>query len=368
MSQPRRTPLFERHRRLGARFVEFAGFSMPLQYSSIISEHAAVRERAGLFDVSHMGQIHFAGPEAVSALERLVSCPVGSLRPGRVRYGLMCNDRGGCVDDVTVYREADDELFLCVNAANIAKDVEWVTQHSPEGAGISNRSDETSLLALQGPESTGILTPLIEPGGAIALDGLRRFRFARFGLAGVSALISRTGYTGSDGYEIYLPAERAPSVFEALLSEGEPRGLVPAGLGARDTLRLEAALPLYGHELDDTTSPLEAGLDRFVKRERGGFIGHEAIEARESAGRERQLVGFELEGRGIPRSGYPLSHGGREVGQVTSGAPSPTLGKPIGLGYVPPQLAEPGTHLDVVIRGRQVGARVVETPFVRGRP
>jgi glycine cleavage system T protein (aminomethyltransferase) len=341
--------------------VPFAGFEMPLQYTSILEEHRAVREAAGLFDVSHMGQIHLRGAGAVASTERLLSCPVGSLRPGRVRYGLVCNEAGGVVDDVTLYRVDEQELFLCVNAANVEKDYRWVVRHAGAGTEVRDRSAETALLALQGPASEALLSEIAEPRP----DSLRRFRFARARVAGAPALVSRTGYTGSDGFEIYLRADDGPAVFEALLKAGRGVGLRPAGLGARDTLRLEAALPLYGHELDDTTSPLEAGLDRFVKLERGGFIGAEAIARRRAAGHTRALAGFEVEGRAVARAGYPLLHGGAQVGAVTSGAPSPTLGKSIGLGYVPPALAAPGTRLDVEIRGRGVPARVVETPFVK---
>jgi aminomethyltransferase len=342
--------------------VDFAGFEMPVQYGSILEEHAAVREQAGLFDVSHMGQIHFSGPAAVATVERLVSCPVASLRTGRVRYGLLCNDEGGIVDDVTVYRLADDELFLCVNAANIEKDYRWIVRHAPAEAGVRNRSDETALLALQGPLAAEVLASVSSPA---AVAALRRFACDRIPVADASALVSRTGYTGSDGFEIYLEAGRALAVCEALLDKGEPRGLRPAGLGARDTLRLEAALPLYGHELDDGTSPLEAGLDRFVKREAGGFIGAEAIERRAAAGFTRRLAGFELEGKGVARAGHAIVQGDREVGVVTSGAPSPTLGKCIGLGYVPPALARAGSRFEISVRGRGIPARVVETPFVR---
>ncbi|MCZ6784338.1 MAG: glycine cleavage system aminomethyltransferase GcvT [Proteobacteria bacterium] len=360
----RRTPLYDAHVALGGRMVEFAGFDMPVQYGSILEEHAAVRERVGLFDVSHMGQIHLSGPKAVEAAERLVSCPVASLRVGRVRYGLLCNEEGGVVDDVTVYRVADDALFLCVNAANIEKDYRWLVRHAPAEAGVRNRSDETGLLALQGPASGDVLAAV----GAGAAAELKRFAFASLEVAGVAALVSRTGYTGSAGFEIYAEAGDCAAVFSALLDKGEALGLRPAGLGARDTLRLEAALPLYGHELDDTTSPLEAGLGRFVKREAGGFIGAEAIERRAAAPAVRQLAGFELEGRGVARAGYPIlesaDEGAREVGTVTSGAPSPTLGKSIGLGYVPPALAELGGSLTISIRGRGVQARVVATPFV----
>lgn len=338
----------------------FAGFEMPVQYASIVREHRAARERAALFDVSHMGQLHFSGPWALAAVERLVSCPVASLRPGRVRYGCLCNEAGGVVDDVTVYRQAVDALFLCVNAANVAKDYRWALDNVPAEVDVIDRSDETGLLALQGPASEAILQPLIDAN----LSGLRRFRFLEAEGPGGRLVVSRTGYTGSDGFELYCVSAGAPALFEALLEAGASHGLEPAGLGARDTLRLEAALPLYGHELDDTTSPLEAGLDRFVKLDQGGFIGSEAIRSRREAGHPRRLVGFVLEDRGVARAGHALALDGEEVGTTTSGSPSPTLGKSIGLGYVPPALAKPGQRLDVIVRDRPLAARVVKTPFV----
>lgn len=364
MSTLARTPLFDAHRRLGARMMPFAGFEMPVQYGSIVEEHRAARERAALFDVSHMGQIHFHGPEAVAAVERLASCPVASLAPGRVRYGLLCNEAGGVVDDVTVYRTGADALFLCVNAANVEKDYRWAVRHAPAGAEVRDRSAETGLLALQGPASAAVLQPLLEA----PLAGLRRFRFLETLLGAARVLVSRTGYTGSDGFEIYAEAGATPAIFDALLEAGRPHGLLPAGLGARDTLRLEAALPLYGHELDDTTSPLEARLDRFVKLDAGGFLGAEAIRRRRDAGHPRLLVGFVLEDRGVARAGHEIAHEGRPVGVVTSGAPSPTLGKSIGLGYVPPALATLGGCFDVLVRARPLRARVVETPFVGAAP
>ncbi|MBW2240568.1 MAG: glycine cleavage system aminomethyltransferase GcvT [Deltaproteobacteria bacterium] len=356
MTGLQRTPLHEAHIALGARMVPFAGFDMPVQYDSIKEEHAAVRQTAGLFDVSHMGQIHFAGPEAVATVERLLTCHVASLRVGRVRYGLLCNEEGGVVDDVTVYRTGEDSLFLCVNAANVEKDYRWCVRHASEAAGVRNRSAETALLALQGPDSATILAKL----GAVALDEMRRFRFADAELAGGKVVLSRTGYTGSDGFEIYAPAGAAMGLWQALTDAGAR----PCGLGARDTLRLEAALPLYGHELDDSTSPIEARLDRFVKFEAGGFIGAEAVRRCAKAGPKRLLAGFEMVGRGIARAGYPIAKEGETVGAVTSGGPSPTLGKSIGLGYVPPALAEPGQGFDIVVRGKPVAARVIETPFV----
>ena len=361
MTEPKRTPLYETHCRLGARMVDFAGFAMPVQYTSILDEHAAVRERAGLFDVSHMGQIYLSGSASVAAVERLMSCPVATLPQGAVRYGLLCNETGGVVDDVTVYRLGPEAVFLCVNAANIEKDYRWTLTHAGEAVHVEDRSPDLGLLALQGPASQAILERVCGP----AVGGLKRFRFVEGSFQGTPTLISRTGYTGSDGFEIYLESERTAGLWESLFEAGKPFGLQPCGLGARDTLRLEAALPLYGHELDDTTSPLEARLDRFVKLAQGGFIGAEAIAKRKAQGHPRLLVGFTLQERGIARAGHVLTHGGAAVGVVTSGAPSPSLGISIGLGYVPPSLASVGTQLFVVIRERHVAARVVETPFVK---
>ncbi|HEY8123674.1 MAG TPA: glycine cleavage system aminomethyltransferase GcvT [Myxococcota bacterium] len=362
MSAALRTPLYDVHRALGARLVPFAGFEMPVQYRSILEEHAAVRAHAGLFDVSHMGQLYLSGPSAIADAERLLSCPVASLRVGRVRYGLLCNERGGVVDDVTLYRLAQDRLLLCVNASNIEKDYRWVVGHSADTTDVRNASVETCLLALQGPASDAILQPLV----AADLARVRFFAFAPTTLAGLDVLVSRTGYTHAGGFEIYGRASDAEKLWRELSEAGAAHGLVPAGLGARDTLRLEAALPLYGHELDDATSPLEARLDRFVKLDAGGFIGAEALRAQRAAGVPRALVGFAVEGRGIARAGHALAHAGTEVGCVTSGAPSPTLGKAIGLGYVPPPFAAVGTRLDVMVRGQAVAASVVATPFVRG--
>jgi len=343
--------------------VEFAGFEMPVQYSSILEEHAAVRQRAGLFDVSHMGQIELEGPAAIATAEHLLTRPVASLASGRVRYGLLCNPAGAVIDDVPLSRLAPDALLLCVNAANIEKDWRWVASHSPPEAGARNRSDETGLLALQGPLAESVLARVAPPPATT----LGRWAFTRTQVAGRPALVSRTGYTGSDGFEIYTASADLVVVFESLLAEGQPLGLIPVGLGARDTLRLEAAMPLYGHELDETTSPLEAGLGRYVKLARGGFIGAEAIARRHAAGERVALVGFELLVPGVARAEYAVAHGGRTVGRVTSGGPSPTLGKSIGLAYVPPDLAAVGTPLEILIRGRACPARVVETPFVQTR-
>lgn len=343
--------------------VPFAGFEMPVQYRGVIDEHLAVRERAGLFDVSHMGQIYFIGADACAALERLVTCPIDSLRVGQVRYGLLCNTDGGCVDDVTVHRVSEREFFLCVNASNIEKDFAWVSANTPKSVIIENRSNETGLLALQGPAADSILAGLTD----LDLAQIKRFHFATGKVGGIETLIARTGYTGSPGFELYVAASDAVRLFELLLDAGRSAGIEPAGLGARDTLRLEAALPLYGHELDDTTSPLEAGLDRFVKLERGGFLGAEAILRRRDAGHARKLVGFELLERGIARAEYPVVSQGKTVGVVTSGTHSPSLGKAIGLAYVPPALSALGSEFEVLVRNRGLRAQVVATPFVRDK-
>lgn len=362
MSGLLRTPLHDAHVRLGARMVPFAGFSMPVQYASIVDEHRAVRETAGLFDVSHMGQIHLTGPSALASGDHLLSRRVSTQREGRVRYALLCNESGGVVDDVTAYRTGDQALFLCVNASNIEKDYRWIVRHALADTTVCNRSEETALLAIQGPASAEILTKLAPASVAT----LRRYAFETTEVAAAPALVSRTGYTGSDGFEIYVASTDVERVFEALLAEGAGVGLKPAGLGARDTLRLEAALPLYGHELDDETSPLEAGLDRFVDLASGGFLGCDAIAQRHAAGHTRALAGFVLDARGVARADYEIAVEGKPIGRVTSGAPSPTLGRSIGLGWVPPELAAPDSRFDVMIRGRATTATVVPTPFVSG--
>ncbi|MFQ5415809.1 MAG: glycine cleavage system aminomethyltransferase GcvT [Myxococcota bacterium] len=360
MAGLRRTPVYKAHVRRGARMVEFAGFLMPVQYTSIRAEHTAVREAAGLFDVSHMGQIALDGPAAVATAEKLLTRKVSSLRPGGVRYGLLCNEEGGVVDDVTFYRLAESALFLVVNAANVEKAYRWAVRHSTPEAGVRNTSEETAMFAVQGPASGDVMKAVCETD----VTALKRYRFDRAEVAGCSALVSRTGYTGSDGFEIFSGAGDAERVFEALLERGAGFGLVPAGLGCRDTLRLEAALPLYGHELDDVTSPLDAGLGRFVELEGRDFLGAKAIALHWEAGSQRTLVGFELVGRGVARAEHAVAVDGEVIGRVTSGAPSPTLGKSIGLAYVPPAVASPGQRIDIVIRSRAVEARVVETPFV----
>lgn len=360
MSELARTPLFETHRRLGARLVPFAGWEMPIQYSSILEEHAAVRERAGLFDVSHMGQIFFTGPAAIAAVDALLSCDVAALGIGRARYGLLLNDAGGCVDDVIATRLDEHELFLCVNASNIDKDRDWILRHVTGDVRVDDRSRDTGLLALQGPASARILTRFADRELALP----RRFGAARMQIAGLDLIVSATGYTGSPGFELACASQHTERLFLGLLAAGEPDGIRPVGLGARDTLRLEAGMALYGHELDDTTTPFEAGLERYVKDLMRAFVGAEALRRIAGQPLRRRLVGFELLERGIARADYEIVHEGAVVGRVTSGAPSPTLGKSIGLGYVPPALSAVGQALGIRIRGKDVAARVVALPFL----
>ncbi|BDG60241.1 glycine cleavage system aminomethyltransferase GcvT [Caldinitratiruptor microaerophilus] len=362
----RRTPLYDAHVRLGARMVPFAGWEMPVQYTGIVEEHRAVRTAAGLFDVSHMGEFEFTGPGAREAVDRLVTNNVSRLTDGKALYSPMCYPDGTVVDDVLVYRLGPEHFWMVVNAANTDKDFAWVTENTRDirGLAVRNISGEVAQLALQGPRAQAILQPLAEADlGAI------EYYAAAYGVkvAGLRTLVlSRTGYTGEDGFEIYVPAADAATLWHALLEAGRPHGLLPAGLGARDTLRLEASMPLYGHEIDHTTTPLEAGLGSFVKLKKGEFIGREALARQKEEGLRRKLVCFEMLDRGgIPRQGYEIARDGEVVGRVTSGTQSPTLGKPIGMGYVPAHLGAEGTEFDVLIRGRALRARVVPRPFYR---
>jgi aminomethyltransferase len=358
---PKRTPLYETHRVLGARVIEFGGWDMPVQYSGILAEHQAVRTRAGLFDLSHMGEIEVSGPHALDALQELVVTDVTRIQLGQAQYSLMCYPDGGIVDDIVVYRTAEDRFFVCVNAANINKDFEWMTQHNPAQATMVDQSDEYALIAVQGPSAPGIvqrLTPL-------NLSAVRRYWFTTGDVAGVPALIARTGYTGEDGFELFVAADQAVDVWNACLDVGRADGMLPIGLGARDTLRLEVAYMLYGNDIDAQTTPLEAGLHRLVRFEKPVFIGREALLQQQAAGIRKQFVGLSMDEAGIPRHGYWLRHDGRQVGVVTSGTQSPSLGVGIALGYVPPECAAVGTPLAVEIRGRQVRAHVVARPFYR---
>jgi aminomethyltransferase len=357
----RRTPLHECHVEQGARLVPFAGWEMPVQYAGVIDEHRAVRTAAGLFDVSHMGEVRVRGAGAEALLQRLTPNDVSKLVPGRAQYSGLLTERGTYVDDILVYKLADGDFMVVVNASNAGRDFEWMASRvdSAEDVEVIDESDRYALLALQGPKAVEILTPLATPGAA----SLRYYGFLQGEVAGRPALISRTGYTGEDGFELYVDPEDAPEIWRRLLAAGA----VPAGLGARDTLRLEAAMALYGHEIDETTTPFEAGLAWVVKLDKGDFLGRDALAAQRHDGLHRKLVGFEVEGRGIARQGHGvLSPGaGEKVGNVTSGTWSPTFEKALGLAYVPLAQAETGEPLTLEVRGKPLTARVVETPFYR---
>jgi aminomethyltransferase len=355
-----RTPLFAAHQALGARFVDFGGWEMPVQYTGIIAEHQAVRQRAGLFDVSHMGEIELRGPHAVSACQALTVNDVGRLHDGQAQYSLLCLSSGGVVDDIIVHRLAAERLLLCVNAGNTEKDVAWVREHRG-GADVVDRSAEVAQLALQGPRASDILAPVTD----LPLSEIPSFSFREGQVAGRPALVAHTGYTGEDGWEIYCGAEAALAVWNALLDAGRPFGIVPVGLGARDTLRLERALPLYGHELTEKTTPIEAGLGWVVRLNKGEFIGRDVLLRQREIGVDRKLVGLLMRAPGIPRQGYRIFHARDAIGAVTSGTKSPTLGKAIALGYVASTWEEVGTRLGIEIRGRMSEAEVVPLPFYK---
>jgi len=353
-----RTPLYDVHVRSSARIVEFAGWDMPVQYTGILDEHEAVRTRAGLFDVSHMGEVVFRGPRALEALQRLFTNDLARCADGQAMYGCLCRDSGGIVDDVVVYRRAADDLLVCVNAANRQKDFEWLSGHAG-GADVQNESDAWGQLALQGPAAAGVVQKLT----SVRLSSVGTYRFTTGDVAGIPCVIARTGYTGEDGFELFCPSARAPKLWEALLEAGKAEGVVPAGLGARDSLRLEMAYRLYGSDMDDESTPLEAGLGWVVKLDKGEFMGREAMRRQKEAGVPRKLVGFTLTDPGIPRHGYRVLRDGQPVGVVTSGTKSPSLQIPVGLAYVPTALAAEGSTFAVEIRGRAAAARVVKTPF-----
>jgi aminomethyltransferase len=363
MSEPlRRTPLYERHLRAGARMVPFAGFEMPLQYSSILEEHRAVRAHAGLFDVSHMGEVRVRGRGARLFAQRVFTNDVATAEPGRARYGLLCLENGGIVDDVTLYCLGPDELLFCVNASNTSGDLAWLREAHRALAPDCELLDEsaaTALLALQGPAAPRILRSLL-PASARAPG---RWRCLASELAGVPVLVAGTGYTGEPGYELYCPADGAARVWDAVCAAGGGE-LALAGLGARDTLRTEMAYPLYGHELDRNTNPLEAGLERFLAFDRG-FIGEPALAAIRKQGPARRRVGLWIEGRALARPGYPIGHeAAGPLGEVTSGTFGPSVERSIAIGYVPARYAEPGTKLYVVVRDQRVTCTVAKTPFL----
>ena len=361
----RRLPLHSRHAALSARFVPFAGYEMPVQYAGVTREHHAVRSAVGLFDVSHMGELFLSGPQAGTVIDGLVTNDVKRLAPGQALYTVACNERGTILDDLIIYRIADTRWMIVCNASNRAKISDHVGRACSGRCEFADRSDDYALLAVQGPQAEALLRAL----GAGAVAALPRFGVLEAQVAGVAALAARTGYTGEDGFELFCAASDAGTLWDALMSKGAALGIEAIGLGARDTLRLEAKLLLYGNDIDETTNPLEAGVGWTVKLGKGEFLGRAALQDIKRKGLSRKLVGLEMVGRGIARHDYPIVDAeGRAIGKVTSGAPSLTLGKNIGLGYVPSDKAALGTRLGVEIRGKVIEAVVVETPFYQRKP
>jgi aminomethyltransferase len=360
MESLKSTPFHRIHAALGARMVPFAGFEMPVHYpAGITAEHKAVRERVGLFDVSHMGEFIIGGPGAVAFLNRVTTNDVGALAIGQAHYSAILNDRGTFVDDCLVYRYPD-YLMLVVNASNAAKDLRHISQQRPAfECTIADMSDHTALLALQGPQAASVLQPLTEVG----LAEVRYYHFMEGAVAGVQCTISRTGYTGEDGFELYFRPDQAETVWNALTAGG---GVTPCGLGCRDSLRLEMGMALYGNDIDDSVTPLEANLGWIVKMNKADFLGRAALEQQKAAGVKRKLVGFTTAERSFPRHGYPVFANGEPSGMVCSGTMSPTLGIPIGTCYLPVALTSPGSQFGIEIRGKRVAAEVVKMPFHAG--
>jgi aminomethyltransferase len=359
-----RTKLFQRHRALFAKMVPYAGWEMPVQYpSGILAEHHAVRSGAGLFDVSHMGELEVTGPGSFSFLQRVTSNNVAKLADGQAQYSALPNESGAPLDDVIVYRRGPERFMLVVNAGNVEKDFAWLRAQGPQGCEVADKSDAYALLALQGPRAQEILQPLTP----VDLAGVAYYHFAEGEVDGHPATIARTGYTGEDGFEIFVAPDHAEALWRRIIEAGREKGLQPAGLGARDTLRLEAKMCLYGNDMDETTSLVEAGLGWIVSLDegKGEFNGRQVLEAQKKGGAPRKLVGFEVTGRGIARHGYPVFLDGKPVGPVTSGSFAPFLQKNIGLCYLPAEKSAAGTAVEIDVRGRKVAAQVVPTPFYK---
>ncbi len=357
----RRTALFDAHRELGARIVDFAGWEMPVSYTGALDEHGAVRRRCGLFDVSHMGEIEVRGPGAAALCQELTVNDVSRLGDGDGQYSVLCTEGGGVLDDLVVFRLAPDRLLLVVNAANTAADLAWITRRAPAGVVIDDTSDSTALLALQGPEAERALRTLTP----LDLTAMRPFTARAGPVAGVHTLVSRTGYTGEDGFELFVPVTEVRAVWDAVHAAVRRCGGLPCGLAARDTLRLEAGLPLCGTDMDETTTPLEAGIGWVVKLRKASFVGRDALARQADQGVPRRLVGLQLDEPGVPRHGHAVWRDGARVGTVTSGTKSPTLGTFIGMAYVDASSARPATVVAVEIRDRRLPARVVDRPFYR---
>ena len=356
--EPKKTVLYDRHVALGAKMVEFAGYLMPVQYSGIIEEHKAVRDSAGLFDVSHMGEFRVQGQNALDFLQKVTINDVSKIQVSQAQYTAMCYPDGGVVDDLIVYRKPDHYLMI-VNAGNLKKNWEWLQENMQSGVECFDESDETSLFALQGRSAENVLQALTKTN----LSTIKFYWFAQGEIAGSPAMIARTGYTGEAGFEIAVPNNHATAVWDALLQAGQKYNVVPVGLGARDTLRLEMKYCLYGNEIDATTNPLEAGLGWITKLDKGEFNGSDAIRRLKEQKAGRKLIGMELPGRNIARHGYEIVIDGVKVGQITSGTFSPSLEKSIAVGYIESAYAQVGTEVKIKIRQREVAATIVKTPF-----
>lgn len=357
----KRTPLHAVHIGSGARMVDFGGWDMPVQYSGIIDEHRVVRTAAGLFDVSHMGEIEVRGPEALQLVNSLTTNNAAKLQAGQAHYSGLMYDTGCFVDDILVHKVADEDYFLCVNASNQDKDFEYIRDQNHFNCTVENAGERYAQIAVQGPLALGILQKLTKTD----LAAIKYYRFVDGEVSGAPARIARTGYTGEDGFEIYVAPDQATARWQELLEAGQAEGIRPCGLGARNTLRLEAAMALYGHEIDASITPLEAGLGWIVKVDKGDFAGRSVLEKQQAEGVKRKLIGFEMTGRGIGRDGYEIHVDGQPAGWVTSGGPAPSLNKNIGLGYLPTELATPGRTIQIMVRNQPVDAVTVPIPFYK---
>ncbi|MFC3882891.1 glycine cleavage system aminomethyltransferase GcvT [Bacillus songklensis] len=362
MTELNRTPLYDIYKQSGAKLIDFGGWELPVQFSSIKEEHEAVRTKAGLFDVSHMGEITVIGSDSLAFLQKVMTNDVAALTDGKAQYTAMCYEDGGTVDDLLIYKKQDGDYLLVVNAANIQKDFKWLQQHVSGDVMLRNVSDDIAQLALQGPVAEGVLQKL-------TTENLGEIKFFRFKddveLVGVKALVSRTGYTGEDGFEIYCRKEDAQTLWNAILEAGKEEGVLPCGLGARDTLRFEANLPLYGQELSKDITPIEAGIGFAVKTNKEDFIGKEVLKEQKESGAPRKLVGIEMIDKGIPRHGYEVFIGDEKIGEVTTGTQSPTLKKNVGVALLKSEFSGLGTEVGVQIRQKRLKARVVSTPFYK---
>jgi glycine cleavage system T protein (aminomethyltransferase) len=355
------TPLNAVHRALGAKMVDFGGWDMPVEYQGLVLEHRTVRQGVGLFDVSHMGEIEVRGREALALVQHVTINDASKLKLGQAQYSALLYEQGGFVDDILVHKVADDHYFLCVNASNQDKDFAHIAGHNVFDAVVENAGPRYAQIAIQGPLATGVLQKLT----ASDLSAIKRYHFVDGAVSGAPARIARTGYTGEDGWEIYVSPDEAVRLWQELTQAGADVGILPCGLGARNTLRMEAAMALYGHEIDASITPWEAGLDWIVKLDKGDFVGRDALAKQKERGITRKLAGLEMTGRGIARDGYEVFANGEAAGWVTSGGPAPTLNKNIGMCYLPISIAEPGHEIAVMIRGRAVEAVTIPLPFYK---